>query len=38
MWAKAHKFETVVIGIAVDENEIWSDVTVAVIAPFAGQW
>jgi len=38
MRAKAHEFEAVVIRLAVDENEIRSDVAVAVIAPFAGQW
>jgi hypothetical protein len=38
MRAKAHKFEAVVIRLAVDENEIRPDVAVAVIAPFAGQW
>jgi hypothetical protein len=37
MRAKAHKFEAVVIRLAVDENEIRPDVAVAVIAPFAGQ-
>ena len=38
MRAKAHKFEAVVIRLAVDENEIRPDVAVAVIVPFAGQW
>jgi hypothetical protein len=38
MRAKAHEFEAVVIRLAVDENKIRSDVAVAVIAPFAGQW
>jgi hypothetical protein len=38
MRAKAHGFESIVIGLAVDENEIRPDVAVAVIAPFAGQW
>lgn len=37
MRAKAHEFEAVVIRLAVDENEIRSDVAVAMIAPFAGQ-
>jgi hypothetical protein len=36
MRAKAHKFEAVVIRLAVDENEIRPDVAVAVIVPFAG--
>jgi hypothetical protein len=38
MRAKAHKFEAVVIRLAVDENEIRPEVAVAVIVPFAGQW
>jgi len=37
MRAKAHKFEAVVVRLAVDENEIRPDVAVAVIVPFAGQ-
>ncbi len=37
MRAKAHKFEAVVIRLALDENEIRPDVAVAVIVPFAGQ-
>jgi hypothetical protein len=36
MRSKAHKFEAVVIRLAVDENEIRPDVAVAVIVPFAG--
>jgi len=36
--SQAHEFEAVVIRLAVDENKIRSDVAVAVIAPFAGQW
>jgi len=36
--AKAHKFEALVIRLAVDQNEIRPDVAVAVIVPFAGQW
>ena len=38
MRAKAHKFEALVIRLAVDEDEIRSDVAVTVIVPFAGQW
>ena len=38
MRTKAHKFEAVVIRLAVDENEIRPDVAVAVVVPFAGQW
>jgi len=38
MRAKAHKFETFVIRLTVDENEVRPDVAVAVIVPFAGQW
>jgi len=36
MRAKAHKFEAVVIRLAVNQDEIRPDVAVAVIAPFAG--
>jgi len=37
--AKAHKFEVVLIRLAVaEENEIRPDVTITVILPFAGQW
>jgi hypothetical protein len=35
--AKAHEFKTVVIRLAVNENEIRLDVAVAVIVPFAGK-
>ena len=38
MRAEAHKFEAIAARLAVDENEIRSDVAVAVVAPFAGQW
>src|SRR5260370_1244849 len=38
MRAKAHEFEAVVIRLAVDENEIRSEMAVTVIGPFAGQW
>ena len=37
MRAEAHKFEVVVVRLAVYENEIRPDVAVAMIAPFAGQ-
>ena len=35
--AKAHQFEGIVIRFAVDENEVWQNVAVAVVAPFAGK-
>jgi len=38
MQTKAHKFEAVVVRLAVVENEIRPDVAVAVVVPFAGQW
>ncbi len=37
MRAQAHKFEALVIRLAVDQNEIRPEVAVAVIVPFAGQ-
>jgi hypothetical protein len=38
MRATAHKFEAILIRLAVEENEIRPDVTITVILPFAGQW
>ena len=35
MRAQAYQFETVVIRLAVDKDEVRSDVAVAMIAPFA---
>jgi hypothetical protein len=37
MRAKAHQFKALAIRLAVDRDEIRSDVSVAVIVPFAGQ-
>jgi hypothetical protein len=36
MRAKAHKFEALVIRLALDENQIRPDMAVAVIVPFSG--
>jgi hypothetical protein len=37
MRAKANQFQAVIIGLAVDENEVWLNVAVGVIVPFPGQ-
>ena len=37
MRTETHEFETVIIRLAIDENEIGFDMAVTVIAPFSGQ-